>query len=79
MLRAREGVSKACSGEGEGEVGGKSAKGGRLVHRVKRGTLRVWTREGGVQGLTVVRKREKWVGGAPRWHTWPRGGSKWHG
>ena len=44
--RAREGVPEARSGEGEGEVGGKGAEGGGLVHRVKRGTLRAWTREG---------------------------------
>ena len=46
--KAREGVPKARSGEGEGEVGGKGAKGGRLDHRAKRGVPRVRTREGGV-------------------------------
>ncbi len=46
--KAREGVLKVHSGEGEGEVGGKGTKGDGLDHRAKRGMPRVWTREGGV-------------------------------
>ena len=65
----REGVPEARSGEGEGEVGGKGAEGGGLDHRAKRGMLRVRTREGGVQWPTVVRERERWVGGVLRWST----------
>ncbi len=56
-------------------MGGKGTEGGGLDHRAKRGMLRVQTREGGVRGPTVVRERERWVGGALRWSTRRRVGT----